>query len=66
MLLGTKKRAEEVFEDYLHIGAKNHLPLPSSIDNMALEDLYTDYPFNWTLNLALYHLVDTGVITVVH
>jgi hypothetical protein len=66
MLLETKKRAEEVFEDCLYVGAKNHLPLPSSIDDMALKDLYTDYPFNWTLNLALYHLGDAGVITDVY
>jgi hypothetical protein len=66
MLLGTKGRSKEVFRDYLCMEAKNHLLLPSSIDNMALEDLYTDYPFNWTFNLALYHLGDAGIITDVH
>jgi hypothetical protein len=25
-----------------------------------------DYPFNWTLNLAMYHLGDAGIIADVH
>jgi hypothetical protein len=66
MLLGTKKRAEEVFGDYLCAGPKHHLPLPFNIDNAAIEDPYTDYLFNWTLNLALYHLGDAGIIANIY
>jgi hypothetical protein len=66
MLLRTKGRFKEVFRDYLKVEAKNHLPLPSSIDNTVLKDLYTNYPFNWMLNLALYHLGNTGVIADVY
>jgi hypothetical protein len=66
MLLGRKKRAEKVFGDYLQAKPKYHLAWPSNIDNAAMKDLYTDYPFNWTLNLALYHLGDAGIIVNIH
>jgi hypothetical protein len=66
VLLGSKGRSEEVFRDYLKAGAKNHLPLPSSINNIALKDLYIDYPFNWMLNLAPYHLSNAGIIADIH
>ena len=41
------------------------LPFTTNIDDSALE-LYTDYSFNWTLNLALYQMEDVGVIANVH
>jgi len=42
------------------------LPLKTHVNGEVLEDLYTDYPFNWTLNLAIYHLGDAGVIADIH
>jgi hypothetical protein len=42
------------------------LPFESHIDDEDLKTLYTDYPFNWTLNLALYHMGNTGILADVH
>jgi hypothetical protein len=66
MLLGIKGRVEEVFGDYLCARPKHYLPLPFNIDDAAMEDLYTDYLLNWTLNLALYYLGDAGIITDIY
>ena len=66
MLLGTTGKNEGVYGDYLRAMPMPDLPYESKIDDSALEDLYTDYPFNWTLNLALYHLGDAGILADVH
>jgi hypothetical protein len=42
------------------------LPFESHVNDEALETLYTDHPFNWTLNLALYHIGDAGILADVH
>ena len=42
------------------------LPFTTNVDDLALEELYTDYPFNWTMNLALYQIGDGGVLADVH
>jgi hypothetical protein len=42
------------------------LPFKSHINDEALETLYTNHPFNWTLNLALYHLGDAGILADVY
>ena len=42
------------------------LPFESNTNDTVLEELYTDHPFNWNLNLALYHMGDVGVIADVH
>ena len=41
-------------------------PFTTNIDDSALKELYMDYPFNWTLNLALYQMGDAGVLADVH
>jgi hypothetical protein len=43
-----------------------HLPYKTCVDDDNLEPLYTNHPFNWTLNLALYHMGDVGILADVH
>jgi hypothetical protein len=66
MLLGTAPGEDGIYADYLRAHPITTLPIETSINDGALEDLYTDYPFNWSLNLALYKLGDAGVIADVH
>jgi len=66
MLLGTTGKNGEVYGDYLRAFPMPRLPLKTHVNDEVLEDLYTDYPFNWTLKLAIYHLGDAGVIADVH
>ncbi len=66
MLLGTQKKNGEVYRDYLKAFPMPTLSFESHVNDSALEGLYIDYPFNWTLNLALYHMGDAGVLTDVH
>ena len=40
--------------------------LPYHVNDSELEWLYTDYPFNWSQQLALYNLGDAGIIADVH
>ena len=42
------------------------LPFTSHINNTAIEALYTDYPLNWTLSLALFCIGDAGILADVH
>jgi hypothetical protein len=42
------------------------LPFESHINDKALKTLYTDHPFNWTLNLALYHMGDARILADIH
>jgi hypothetical protein len=42
------------------------LPFKTRVDDNDLEPLYTDHPFNWTLNLALYHMGDAGILADVY
>jgi hypothetical protein len=66
MLLGTAPGEDGIYADYLRVHPVTTLPIETSINDGALEDLYTDYPFNWSLYLALYKLGDAGVIADVH
>ena len=66
MILGTARRNGEVYGDYLKAYPTPKLPFETSVNDHALEELYTDYPFNAVLNLALYHLGDAGVLADVH
>ena len=66
MLLGTTDRTGAVYGDYLRAFPMPNLPFESNMNDTVLEELYTDHPFNWNLNLALYHMGDTGVIADVH
>ena len=54
MLLGTQKKNREVYRDYLQAFPMLKLLFKSNTNDSALKGLYMDYPFNWTLNLALY------------
>jgi hypothetical protein len=42
------------------------MQLHARVDDLALDKLYTDYPFNWTQQLALFHLGDVGILADVH
>ena len=66
MLLGTTGRDKEVYGEYLRALPAPTLPFQSTLDDGALEELYTDHPFNWTMNLALFHLGDAGILADVH
>jgi hypothetical protein len=65
-LLGTIGRSGEVYGEHLKAFPMSTLPFKSHVNDEALEALYTDYPFNWTLNLALYHVGDAGILADVH
>jgi hypothetical protein len=65
-LLGTTGRSREVYGEHLKAFPMMTLPFESHINDKALEALYTDHPFNWTLNLALYHIGDAGILADVH
>jgi hypothetical protein len=64
--LGTTGRFEGVYREPLKAYPIEHLPYETWVNDNDLEPLYTDYPFNWTLNLALYHMGDVGVLADVH
>jgi hypothetical protein len=65
-LLGTTGRSGEVYGEHLKAFPMMTLPFESHVNDEALEALYTDHPFNWTLNLALYHIRDAGILADVH
>jgi hypothetical protein len=66
LLLGTAGNNHNVYGDSLRVFPMPVLPFATNIDDSRLDMLYTDYPFNWTLNLALYQMGDAGVIADVH
>jgi hypothetical protein len=66
LILGTTGRDEAVYGTNLQAFPMPTLPIETITNDTALEELYTDYPFNWTLNLALYHLGDAGILADVH
>ena len=66
LLLGTSGRNQQIYGDHLRAFPMPNLPFTTNIDDSALEELYTDYPFNWTMNLALYQIGDAGVLADVH
>jgi hypothetical protein len=66
-LLGTTERFREVYGEHLKAFPMLTLPLESHVNDEALEALYTDHPFNWTLNdtiltpFSLSSMTDTAV-----
>ena len=66
LLLGTSGRNQQIYDDHLRAFPMPVLPFTTNIDDSALEELYMDYPLNWTLNLALYQMGDAGVLADVH
>jgi hypothetical protein len=65
-LLGTMGRSGEVYGEHLKAFPIQRLPFKACVDDNDLEPLYTDHPFNWTLNLALYHMGDASILADVH
>jgi hypothetical protein len=66
MLLGTDKKGEDVYGEYLQATPMCDMELHIRVNDLALDKLYTDYPFNWTQQLALFHLGDAGILADVH
>jgi hypothetical protein len=66
MLLGTDKKGGDVYGEYLQATPMHNMQLHARVDDLALDELYTDYPFNWTQQLALFHLGDAGILADVH
>ena len=66
LLLGTSGRDQQIYGDHLRAFPMPDLPFTTNIDDLALEELYMDHPFNWSLNLALYQIGDVGVLADVH
>ena len=66
MLLGTNRKNQNVWGDRLWAFPMLVLPFTTNIDDSAIEGLYTDYPFNWTLVLALFQNGDAGILADVH
>src|SRR5258707_6035754 len=62
MILGTNGQGKKIFGQTLT--ANPVLPLPYTIgcDENDLAILYTDHPFNWGINFALYRLGDPRVM----
>jgi hypothetical protein len=58
MILGTTGLEDEVFGEKLRSTTAPPPPIPLNVDNMKLESLYEDYPFNWAINFALFRLGD--------
>jgi hypothetical protein len=51
MLLGTDRKDREVYREYLQAIPMPSMQLHTRVDDLALDKLYTDYPFNWTQQL---------------
>jgi hypothetical protein len=66
MLLGTDKKGGDVYREYLQATPMPDMQLHARVDDLALDELYTDYPFNWMQQLALFHLGDAGILADVH
>jgi hypothetical protein len=56
MLLGTDRKDGEIYREYLQAIPMPSMQLHARVDDLALDKLYMDYPFNWTQQLALFHL----------
>jgi hypothetical protein len=66
MLLGTDKKGEDMYGEYLQAIPMHNMQLHARVNDLALDELYTDYPFNWMQQLALFHLGDAGILADVH
>jgi hypothetical protein len=66
MLLGTDKKGGDIYGEYLQAIAMHNMQLHARVNDLALDELYTDYPFNWTQQLVLFHLGDAGILADVH
>jgi hypothetical protein len=66
MLLRMVKKGDAIYGNFLQSFPMPKLPFKTHTNDKALEELYTNHPFNWLLNLALYYIGDVGVIADVH
>jgi hypothetical protein len=66
MLLGTDKKGGDVYGEYLQAVPMCDMQLHARVDDLALDELYTDYPFNWMQQLVLFHLGDAGILADVY
>ena len=66
LLLETSGRNQQIYGDHLRAFSMPVLPFTTNVDDSALEELYMNYPFNWTMNLALYQIGDAGVLADVY
>ncbi len=64
--MGTTAKDAPVYGNTLKALPAPPPPFESHIDDLQLEELYKDYPFNWAINLALTQLGDAGLIADVH
>ena len=65
MLLGMEKKNGAIYGESLQ-ACPYARTLPYHINDSELEWLYTDYPFNWSQQLAIYNLGDAGIMADVH
>ena len=66
LLLGTSGKNHAVNGELLRAFSMPILPFTSHINNTAIEALYTDYSFNWTLSLALFHVGDAKLLANIY
>jgi hypothetical protein len=66
MLLGTDRKDREVYGEYLQATPMPSIQLHTRVNDLALNELYTNYPFNWMQQLALFYLGDASILTDVY
>ncbi len=62
MILGTDGHRKKIFSQTLIANPALPLPYTTGCDKGDLAVLYTDHPFNWGINSALYRLGNPGVM----
>ena len=62
MILGTDGHGKKIFGQTLTANPAPPLPYTTGCDEHDLAVLYTNHPFNWGINFALYRLGDPGVM----
>src|SRR5260370_33188227 len=62
MILGPNGHGKKIFGQALTTNPAPPLPYTTGCDKRDLTVLYTDHPFNWGINFALYRLGDPGVM----
>ena len=62
MILGTQGREEAIYRHELKALPVPPLPWMSMCDDGELDLLVTDYPFNFALDTALFHIRDPGIL----
>jgi|SRR5258708_7352217 len=62
MILGTDGHGKKIFSQTLIANPALPLPYTTGCDKNNLAILYTNHPFNWSINFALYRLGDPRVM----